>query len=383
MASVSKRTTITDVARAANVSIQTLSAVFHDKPGISNQTRERVRRVIQRLHYEPNGLASSLRAQRTLTLGILIPSIMNPFFAEFVRGIEDLAHLNRYSVFLCNFDRDPDKETQYLQLLRRHNVAGYLLPYDLNNLTVEGILIQLALHGTPVVAFGSRQLHKKANIIRAEDEEGSFRVTAHLIDLGHRRIAMIQGPAAGSGSPVNRNRTHGYIRALKNAGIRVLNSYIVPGGFSVSDGQRGADLLMAQSPVPTAIVAANDLVAIGALTALKRLGKRVPEEVSIVGYDNIQISVLVDPPLATISQPTYEIGRRAMEAVLEQIQHPGAPGKVIRFDTPLVVRQSTDKPNSSQTSNPKTKANERNGSLQLGLEPTRFPLPQWQSRSGR
>jgi LacI family transcriptional regulator len=381
MTNVSKRTTITDVACAANVSIQTVSAVFHDKPGISNQTRDRVRRIIQRLCYEPNGLASSLHAQRSLTVGVLIPSITNPFFADFVRGIEDVAHLNRYSVFLCNSDQDPEKETQYLQLLRWHNVAGYLLAYDLNNLAVERILIGVALQGTPVVAFGSRQLHKKVNIIRAEDEEGSFRITSHLIELGHRRIAMIQGPVAGSGSPVNRNRTRGYIRALRSARVRVLNSYIVPGGFSVSDGQRGAEILMAQSPVPTAIVAANDLVAIGALTALKRMGRRVPEEVSIVGYDNIQISELVDPPLTTISQPTSEIGKRAMEAVLEQIQHPGAPGKVIRFDTPLVVRQSTDKPNSAQTKQIQTKANERNGPLQLGLEPTRFPLPKWQSRS--
>jgi len=341
MSSVSKRTTITDVARAAQVSIQTVSAVFHDKPGISNHTRERVRRIIQQLHYEPNGLASSLRAQRSLTVGILVPSITNPFFADFVRGIEDVAHLNRYSAFLCNSDQDQAKEIQYLQLLRRHNVAGYVLAYDLNNRNIEKILVQLAAQRTPVVAFGSQQVHKKVNVIKTNDEDGSFRATSHLIELGHRRIGLIQAPADGI---VNKNRTQGYIRALTKAGIPVLDSYISPGGFTTSDGQRGAEFLMSFYPAPTAIVAANDLVAIGALTALKRLGKRIPEDVSVVGYDNIQMAELVDPPLTTVSQPTYEMGKRAMGVILNQIQCPGLAGKIIHFDMPLIVRQSTDKP---------------------------------------
>jgi LacI family transcriptional regulator len=344
MPSVSRRTTITDVARRAKVSIQTVSAVFHDKPGISHGTRERVRRIIQRLHYEPNGLASSLRAQRSLTVGVVVPSITNPFFPDFVRGIEDVAHLNRYSVFLCNSDQDQKKETEYLQLLRRHNVAGYILAYDLNNLEVEKILLQLASRATPVVAFGSRQTHKKINLIETDDENGSFRITSYLIGLGHRRIALIQAPA---GSTVNRNRTRGYVRALENAGIRVLDSYIVPGGFSTGDGQRAVEALMRLSSSPTAVVAANDLVAIGAIAALKRIGKQVPGDMSVAGYDNIHMSELVDPALTTISQPTYEMGKQAMEAVLAQIRVPGTAGKVIQLEKPLIVRQSTGKPNLS------------------------------------
>jgi LacI family transcriptional regulator len=359
MPRISRRTTITDVASTAKVSIQTVSAVFHDKPGISNETRQRVRQIIQRLHYVPNGLASSLRAQRSLTVGVVIPSITNPFFAEFVRGIEDVAHLNRYSVFLCNSDQDSEKETRYLQLLRRHNVAGYLVAYDLDNLAVERILVQLALQETPVVAFGSRQLHKKVNIIHSDDENGSFRITRHLIELGHRRIALIQGPTSGPGAPVNRNRTRGYLRALKSAAIRVLKSYIVPGGFNVADGQAAAQRLLQCSPAPTAIVAANDLVAIGAMSALKQSGKRIPQDLSIVGYDNIPMSELVDPPLTTIWQPTYEIGKRAMEAVLGQIERPGMTGKVIRSDMPLIVRQSTSSPNLSSKNRNSKQPNEK------------------------
>lgn len=333
-----RRTTITDVARAAQVSIQTVSAVFHNKPGISNQTRERVRRTIQRLHFEPNGLASSLRAKRSLTVGVLIPSITNPFFPDFVRGIEDTARLHQYSVFLCNSDQDQSKETQYLQLLRRHNVSGYIVAYDLNNLEVEKILIQLSLQQNSVVTFGSRQVHKRVTVLETDDEDGSFRITSHLIDLGHRQIGLIQAPARGR---VKLHRTRGYLRALKNARITPKKDYIVPGGFSIADGQRGIEQLMAVIPPPTAVVAANDLVAIGAISVLKQMGKRVPGDVSIVGFDNIQMSELVDPPITTISQPTYEMGKRAMGAVLEQIENPDCSGRIIHFDIPLIIREST------------------------------------------
>src|SRR5215469_17501433 len=308
MSPLTRRATITDVARAAQVSIQTVSAVFHNKPGISDPTRQRVRQIIEQLHFEPNGLASSLRAQRSLTIGVLIPSITNPFFPDFVRGIEDAAHLNRYSIFLCNSDQHQSKETEYLQLLRRHNVAGYIVAYDLNNLEVEKILVQLAVRHTPVVTFGSRQAHKRISVLETDNEEGSFRITSHLIELGHRRIGMIQPPDRGH---VNLLRTRGYLRALKKARIAIKNEYLVPGGFDIADGTKGIERLMALATPPTAVVAANDLVAIGAITALKRMGKRVPDDVSIAGYDNIQMSELIDPPITTISQPTYQMGKSA------------------------------------------------------------------------
>jgi LacI family transcriptional regulator len=345
MPPLTRRVTITDVARAAQVSIQTVSAVFHNKPGISEPTRQRVRQIIERLHFEPNGLASSLRAQRSLTIGVLIPSITNPFFPDFVRGIEDAAHLNRYSIFLCNSDQHQSKETEYLQLLRRHNVAGYIVAYDLNNLEVEKILVQLALRHTPVVTFGSRQAHKRISVLDTDNEEGSFQITSHLIELGHRRIGMIQPPDRGH---VNLLRTRGYLRALKKARIATKDEYLVPGGFDIADGTKGVELLMALATPPTAVVAANDLVAIGAITALKRMGKRVPDDVSIAGYDNIQMSELIDPPITTISQPTYQMGKSAMEAVFHQINDPESSGRVIHFDLPLIERQSTSSPRSTK-----------------------------------
>jgi DNA-binding LacI/PurR family transcriptional regulator len=181
-------------------------------------------------------------------------------------------------------------------------------------------------------------MHEKVTVLKTNDEDGSLRITSYLIELGHRRIGLIQAPDGGS---VCLNRTRGYLRALERAKIPVHRDYIVAGGFSVADGQRGIERLLCLASPPTAIVAANDLVAIGAISALKQLGKKVPQDVSVVGFDNIQMSALVDPPLTTISQPTYEMGKRAMEAILERVSDPRSAGKIIYFDTQLIVRSST------------------------------------------
>jgi LacI family transcriptional regulator len=341
MAPTIRRTTITDVARRARVSIQTVSAVFHGKPGISEITRQRVRRAIDRLHYVPNGLASSLRARRTRTIGVLIPSITNPFFPDFVRGIEDSAHREGYSVFLCNSDEQRDKEIQYLQLLRQLTVSGYIVAYDLNNLEVEKILLQLASHHNPVITFGSRQMHERVIALKTDDVAGSFAITSHLIKLGHRRIALIQPPA---GSRVQQDRTTGFLNALRTRKLPVPPEYLARGGFTVTAGQEGARMLATLPEPPTAIVAANDLVAIGAIAMFKELGWRVPADISVAGFDDVQMAALVDPPLTTIAQPTYAMGARAMQALLSQIDAPNARGQVIHFETSLVVRGSTAAP---------------------------------------
>jgi len=346
MPPVTRRTTITDVARAARVSIQTVSAVFHDKPGISDPTRQRVRRAIERLHYVPNGLASSLRARHSRTVGVLIPSITNPYFPDFVRGIEDGAHRAGYSVFLCNSDHQPEKEIEYLQLLRQHAVSGYVVAYNLNNLDFEKILFQLATHHTPVITLGSRQIHERAHVLRTDDRASAFTLAQHLIELGHERIGLIQPPAESS---VCRDRTEGFRAALKKFGLTVRPEYLVPGGFTIEDGQDGATQLAGRQEPPTAIVAANDLAAIGAISALKGLGIRVPERMSIAGFDDIRMAALVDPPLTTIAQPTYRMGQAAFEAILEQLESPNSRGRVINFETSLVVRRSTAPPASQRS----------------------------------
>ena len=333
-----RRVTMNEVAKLANVSIQTVSAVINEKPGITQHTRLRVREAIAQLDYHPNFLASSLRAQRSLTIGVLIPSITNPFFPEFVRGIEDVAQKRGYTLFLCNSDDDEQKEISYIQLLRRHRIAGLIAAFQPRKPEGKNLLKNLVSHHVPVVLMGSHRPDPKVVSLTVDDVQGTFLATSHLLDLGHRRIGMITPP---TGSDVEANRVAGFLRAHKARGFKVDRTLLVPGGFDVSDGQRGAVELMRLPQPPAAIVAANDLVAIGALKALRHLNKRVPEDVAVVGYDNISMAELFNPPITTIAQPLYRMGESAMEALLARINEPDLDGEVIRFETELLIRASS------------------------------------------
>ena len=256
-----------DVARAARVSKQTVSAVINNKSGISEKTRIRVREIVARLDYQPNLLAGSLRAQRSYTVGVVIPSITNPFYPELVRGIEDEAQRQGYSVFLCNADENSEKEIQYLDLLRRHRIAGLIAATIRVNKAWTEALKSLAGQGVPVVFVPST--HKLGNqvvCIMADDEEGFIKATDHLLDLGHERIGMISPPVdTKKQSP----RVTGFLKAHARRGKKVAPELIVPGGWHVAEGQEGAAQLLQLSRPPTAVVAPNDMAAIGAIIKIK------------------------------------------------------------------------------------------------------------------
>ncbi|MBV9731730.1 MAG: LacI family DNA-binding transcriptional regulator [Verrucomicrobia bacterium] len=328
-----------DVARAARVSKQTVSAVINNKSGISEKTRIRVREIVARLDYQPNLLAGSLRAQRSFTVGVVIPSITNPFYPELVRGIEDEAQRQGYSVFLCNADENSEKEIQYLDLLRRHRIAGLIAATIRVNRAWTEALKSLASQGVPVVFVPST--HKLGNqvvCIMADDEEGFIKATDHLLDLGHERIGMISPPVdTKKQSP----RVTGFLKAHARRGKKVAPELIVPGGWHVAEGQQGAARLLQLSRPPTAVVAPNDMAAIGAIIKIKELGWRVPADIAVVGYDNIAIAEWYDPALTTVDQPHYRMGQRAMQAVLDRLNHPQEPAEMIKFQTTLVVRHSS------------------------------------------
>jgi LacI family transcriptional regulator len=334
--------TMDDVARAARVSKQTVSAVINNKSGISEKTRIRVRQIIARLDYQPNLLAGSLRAQRSLTVGVVIPSITNPFYPELVRGIEDEAQRQGYSVFLCNADENSEKEIQYLHLLRRHRIAGLIAATIRVNTAWTEALKSLAAHGVPVVFVpGTQSLSDKVVCITVDDEEGFIKATEHLLDLGHERIGMISPPL----DPVNRSpRISGFLKAHSRRAKKVPPELIVTGGWHVPDGQQGAAQLLRLSRPPTAIVAPNDMAAIGAIMKIKEVNKRVPEDIAVVGYDNIAISEWYDPALTTVDQPHYLMGRRAMAAMLDRLNNPNEPAETIKFETALIVRRSSGGP---------------------------------------
>ena len=332
--------TMDDVARAARVSKQTISAVINNKSGISEKTRVRVRQIIARMDYQPNMLAGSLRAQRSFTVGVIVPSIANSFYPEILRGVEDEAQRHGYSVFLCNSDENSEKELNYLHLLRRHRIAGLLAATLKIHTPWAEALENLAASGIPVVEFlGASKPAGKVVHVFVDDEEGFVKATTHLLDLGHDRIGMIMPP--GITTEEGRARLTGFVKAHALREKKVAPELLVPGGWHVQDGQNGADILMKLPVPPTAIVAANDMVAIGAIAKLKELNRRVPEDVAVVGYDNIAITEWYDPSITTIDQPRYEIGRRAMQALLKRIENPNGRAETVKLETSLIVRRSS------------------------------------------
>lgn len=339
--------TIGDVARAANVSKQTVSAVINNKSGISEKTRVRIRKIIARLDYEPNMLASSLRGQGTFTVGVVIPSITNPFYPQIVRGIEDEAQRHGYSLFLCNSDENTEKEVKYLQLLRRHRIAGLIAATIQVHPAWTEALKKLAAQRIPVVVVGTYRPSEKVVQITVDDVEGFVKGTSHLLDLGHDRIGMIMPP------PYEPNeRVTGFLKAHKLRGKEVPSELLVPGGWHVKEGRDGAACLMALPVPPTAIVAPNDMAAIGAITKLKELGLRVPEDVAVVGYDNIAIAEWYNPALTTVDQPHYQMGQQAMQAMLKRLENPSDPAEMVKFETSLIVRLSSGAPRKPSSGGP-------------------------------
>ena len=331
------RATLFDVARLVGVSIQTVSAVINDKPGISEPTRIRVRQAIDELNYHPNILASSLRARKSFTIGVIVPSITNPYFPEFVRGVEDVAHEHGFSLFLCNSDNQSDKELAYLQLLRRHAIAGFIDACYMENSRCRETLIDLIEHGVPVVVLGNLRIHPKTVVVDSKNKQGGYAAVAHLVEMGHRRIGVIKPPP----TIVGLDRLSGFEIGFQDHGLPILDQYWVEGGFDVPHGEAGIRRLLELPHPPTAVIAANDLVAIGAATALRQMGRRVPEDVSIIGYDNIRMAELYEPALTTIAQPVYQMGVTAMRAIIRRIDDRSLGGAKRDFNPRLIIRAST------------------------------------------
>ncbi len=317
-----------DVAQRAGVSVQTVSAVLNGKPGISAGTSEQVRQAIEALGYQPNLLASSLRSRRSTTIGLLLPNVANPYFAEIARGVEDVAQARGYSVMLCNHDGDPIKRSGYVRLLRQYQVAGIIGALDEDAVPGE-------TSGTPARPAMSPLFGTWPGV---DDRRGGYVATAHLLDLGHRRIGCVTGPLPGGPGG---QRLLGYREALADWSVPVEEALIVEGAFDFASGRRAASLLLERGAAPTAIFAHNDPMAIGVIVTLKRAGLRIPEDVAVIGYDGTEIGALYDPPLSTVRQPTYDLGAAAMAALAEQIEGRVWTADPALPDCELIVRRST------------------------------------------
>ncbi|QDD88356.1 LacI family DNA-binding transcriptional regulator [Pseudomonas oryzihabitans] len=334
--------TIKDVAARAGISYTTVSHVVNNTRPVSPGVREKVEAAIAELGYVPSGVARSLRSQATGTFGVLVPNAVNPYFAELARGIEDHCERQGYSVILCNSDDDAEKQLRYLRVLRERRIDGLVVA------TVDGdprFAEALAGLRIPLVLVDRPLEGVQAGHIRIDHQHGGLLATRHLLELGHRRIACIGGPAD---SPVARERVTGYQQALAEADVAAGPVRHCP--FTAAAGHTAARELLAQPDRPTAIFAGNDTIALGVLRAAAEAGLTVPGQLSVVGFDDIELSRYLYPALTTIGQSIRDLGERAAQLLLARREGVGGPSTHDIAVPRLVLRESTAAPSALEIS---------------------------------
>lgn len=331
------RVTMSDVARQAGVSLMTVSRVINHKGDVNEDTRRRVLKIIKDLNYRPSAIARSLATQETRTIGLIIPDVSNPFFADITRGIELLAYAEGYHVFLCNTEEDPQRELALIQSLEEKRVDGMVLCSPRSD---DAKLIEL-LTRLPAAVLINRRLNLGGEDIFQsvilDDERGGWLGAQHLIQRGHRRIGFLSGPP---NSFSGQGRRKGYLAALETRGINPEPGWMAACQPTVEGGQQAARRLLEQRSDLTALFCFNDLVAVGALHACAELGRRVPEDLAIVGHDDIPLAALVSPALTTCRVQRRELGAQAVEALLERLKDcPGGCRQIV-LQPELIIRQS-------------------------------------------
>ncbi len=328
------RVTIADVARAAGVSQQTVSRALNNKAEISPETRARVLQVVEQLGYRPSLLARGLATHKTTTLGLVVPDIANPFFSEVARGAEDVAHRAGYHLFLCNTIEDPDRETDVLRSLEAQHVGGVVL---CSSRLSDGQLLAVAAALPALVLVNRRLPESGLTSICVDDERGACDAVQHLIQRGRRCIALLAGPPA---SRSGHSRRRGYAAALEAAGWPLDDGLIQPCAPDLEGGRKAATALLLARPEIDALFCYNDLVAVGALQACAACGRQVPEDVAVIGCDDILLASLVTPSLTSLRSDQRHLGALAVEALLRQIEGCQERCQDVLLQPQLIVRAS-------------------------------------------
>jgi len=332
-------TTIVDVAARAGVSTATVSRVMSGAQPASAAARERVMAAIRELDYRPSGVARALKRHETRTIGLLITSIANPFFPQIVRAVEDEAHARGYGVILCNAADDPERELAYLDLLLERRVDGLIVASARASRRHAERLGEVPM---PVVLVNTQAPGSSLPGIITAHRSGGRMAAEHLLALGHRRLGHISAPSRQAGAA--RPRRAGVADAMRAAGLDPRSVLVVEGDELVAGGAAATEAMLAAPEPPTGIVCYNDLTAVGALRAVRRAGLRVPDDVSLVGFDDIEMAAWTDPPLTTVRQPTEAMGRWAVERLADALPGGRPAPERVTLRPVLVVRESTAPP---------------------------------------
>ena len=330
-----KQVTIQDVAQTAGVSRATVSRVLNRHPSVDDALRTRVETAIAALGYHPNPAARRLRANSSDVLGLMVPDIQNPVFVSVARGVEDEAYKHQLNVMLCNSDDNPAKQQAYLRILQAERAAGVIVvPTSVHDAPV---LSEIRASGVPIVLVDRQVDDAMFDMVKVDNVRGAYIAVKHLLDLGYQRIAMITGledVTPGYERPL------GYFEAMRHAGRPIDTELIRPGDFKDTSGYLQTLALMALPTPPDAIFSINSLTTIGVLRALRELGKRVPQDVALVGFDDLPFPEITTPMLTVVAQPSYEIGQQAVQFFIRRRRDPKASYMTVTLQPRLIVRES-------------------------------------------
>lgn len=329
-----------DVARLAGVAISTVSALINDGPRVSPARAQRIRDAMQALDYHPDQVARSLKMGRTQTIGVIVPDITNAFYPQVIRGIEDSAQEAGYGVLLCNSNESPQQEQAHLSMLFSRRVDGVLIA------CAHGVGAREAplQRRFPLVFVDRIPQGVSSGAICSDNVDAARAATRHLIDLGHRRIALLAGNLDLSPHAA---RLEGFRRAMQQAHLPVREELLCAGGMQIEDGKTAGDRLLRLAEPPTAVIASNSKLLLGLLRAIEERGVLCPRDISIVHFDESEWSEHFRPRLTAVVQPTYEMGRRAFELLRERIEQKTAPpdtSGITMLQAELHQRESTAPP---------------------------------------
>ncbi len=329
--------TMKDVARMAGVSTSTVSAVVNENVPVSADRKQRVLRAMSALHYQPDEIARSLKKGRTRAIGVVVPDITNAFYPEVVRGVEEAAYGQGYAVFLCDSQEDAGRENDHLLALFSRRVDGVLLACCSDSISYE---TTLRLH-VPCVFVDRLPASKGEGTVSTDNVQAGYLAARHLLDLGHQRIAMITGLL--SLSP-HRDRLEGFRNAMQEANLPIRDEYLVQGDVQIESGFDATQQLLRLEPRPSAVMASNNKLLLGLLQSLDEKKIKIPQQMSVVGFDDYAWNKYLSPSVTAIAQPTYEMGRQAFGLLL-QLMNRGdttdSPARHLRLTAELRVRSST------------------------------------------
>ena len=326
--------TVTQVAERAGVSTATVSRVLSGSHAVRQELRKLVLGAARELGYRPNRAARNLRKRVSRTVGVLVPDIENPFFTSVICGIEEVLQEKDYSLLLANYDERPERETNQINALLAEGVGGLIFAVSRDPSDEYETMAAMKI---PMVAVSRRPGKLRVDQVMVANAEGARAAVAHLISLGHKRIGLVSGPASLNTA---RERNLGYELALADAGLKVIPELVVREEFRQAGGYAGTLKLLALRNRPTAIFTASNLITLGALQAIHARQMSIPDDIAIVGFDDMPWAVSLQPPLTAVAQPARDVGRTAAQLLLERLGKPDLPKRVVTLDTTLIVRAS-------------------------------------------